>query len=584
MNNESDPHQIASLAEDSAEPTDVPLSSFAIATDSPDVRRTHSAIVDSEARLRDLLATLELSTIMVRTLSGTILYWSEGCARLFGWTAAEAIGQKTHDLLKTVSPVTSEEIEAELLAKGEWRGDLRETPKGSEPIVVSVRKVLRRDETGAPVAIAVAYDDVTRLRQAQMELEQLNQRLENLVEEEVRKREAAQQRAAHAERIQALGRLAGGIAHDLNNVLQAVSSGASLTTRDAENPERVRRLARLITEAAGRGAAVTRRLLSFSRRGDLRAEPIDPASLLTEIVDVLAYTLGSNIRFEVQAPADLPRLLADRGQLETALVNLATNARDAMPNGGMIVLSAAAETVTRSGTHPCVPAPGRYIRLTVRDHGTGMDAAILARAQEPFFSTKRGSGGAGLGLATAGGFVRQSGGAIGIESAPGAGTAVSLWLPQSSAAASPARPAPEPLREDSNDPTRPVRVLFVDDDTMVRDVMAQELEQAGYAVTVRDEGTAALQTLGENREFDVLICDLSMPGMSGIEVIKAAQSRRPGLAAILLSGYAGDAAALPAGGASFALLRKPATVAQLADVIALLMGGNEGSVADESIL
>jgi PAS domain S-box-containing protein len=558
-------------AHDTPPPSFLPSSVF-IPTGRFETGRTQSAIGDSEARLRDILATLELSTIMVRSISGTVVYWSEGCARLFGWTAAEAIGRRTHELLKTVSSIPPDEIEAELLSTGEWSGDLRETPKQAEPIVVAVRKVLRRDEAGDPVAISVVYDDVTSLRQAQMELQQLNQFLETRVEEEVRKREAAQQRAAHAERIQALGQLAGGIAHDLNNVLQAVSSGASLTTRDAENPDRVRRLARLITEAAGRGAAVTRRLLSFSRRGDLRAEPIDPASLLSELVDVLTYTLGGSIRFEVQAPVGLPHLLADRGQLETALVNLATNARDAMPNGGVISLSAVAETVTAAGTHPFVSTAGRYIHLTLRDSGTGMDAGILARAQEPFFSTKRGGGGVGLGLATVGGFVRQSAGAIRIDSTPGEGTAVSLWLPQATAAAStPSFSQPPPI-EEGYDPTRPVRVLLVDDDTMVRDVMAQELEAAGYAVTVRDGGTAALRSLDENHEFRVLICDLSLQGMSGIEVIKAAQSCRPGLAAILLSGYAGDAAALPAGGAQFALVRKPAAIAQLADVIALLMG------------
>jgi PAS domain S-box-containing protein len=569
---------VLTLGEAAAGRNDIPSRIVGVAMDISERKRMEAAMHDREVRLRDLVATLDLATVMVRDFNGTILFWSEGCVRLFGWTAAEAIGRTTHDLLHTVSPEPGKEIEAKLMADGQWNGDLLQTRRDGTQVTIATRKVVRRDAAGNPVAIMATLSDVTALRRAQVELQQLNRRLESLVRDEVAKRESAQQRAAHAERIQALGQLAGGIAHDLNNVLQAITSGSSLATRDAENPERVRRLARLMTEAAQRGAAVTRRLLSFSRRADLRAEPIEPKALLTDIAEVLAHTLGGHVSCEVSAPDNLPRLLADRGQLETALVNLATNARDAMPDGGTIVLSAAQETILDSITHPAMVPAGRFVRLTVRDFGTGMDAATLARVPEPFFTTKRDGNGTGLGLAMVSGFAQQSQGAMHIDSELGQGTSVSLWLPEA-----PAK-APRPARTEPSqdwDPTVPGRLLLVDDDQMVRDAVAQQLEQAGYSVTVAQDGPQALAMLDEGLAVDVLVCDLSMPGMGGVAVIREAQIRRPGLPAVMLTGYVGDATALPAEGATFALLRKPAPIAELTDVIAILLsqqGGRQQAV------
>ncbi len=235
---------------------------------------------------------------------------------------------------------------------------------------------------------------------------------------------------AQAQKMQALGELAGGIAHDINNVLQAVSSALALIARRPDQPVSVSRFAALGSTAAERGAAITRRLLLFARRADLSAEPIDVAGLLTELSEVLAHTLGSAVAVVVEDACDVPPLLADKSQLETVLVNLATNARDAMPDGGRLTLSAGVEQVGPDASHPASLSPGRYVRLAVRDTGTGMDPATLARVTEPFFTTKPAGKGTGLGLAMARGFAEQSGGALAIDSAPGRGTTVALWLPQ----------------------------------------------------------------------------------------------------------------------------------------------------------
>ena len=261
--------------------------------------------------------------------------------------------------------------------------------------------------------------DITASRETEAALRRLTEELEARVRAEVAAREVVQKRAAHGERLQALGQLAGGIAHDFNNVLQAIAGAVGLIERNPADEAGVRRLARLAIEATGRGAGITGRLLAFGRRADLHAESLDAADLLAGVREVLTHTLGAGIEVEVRAAAGLPSLLADKGQLETVLINFAANARDAMPKGGLLVLAAAAEAVSPEGpVHAAGLPPGRYLRLSVADTGAGMDAATLVRATEPFFTTKGVGIGTGLGLSMAKGFAEQSGGALNIESTP----------------------------------------------------------------------------------------------------------------------------------------------------------------------
>lgn len=417
-------------------------------------------------------------------------------------------------------------------------------------------------------ALAIIQDIDAEKRLLELQ-QKINAELEQRVREEVAAREAAQQRAAHAERMHALGQIAGGIAHDFNNVLQAVSGGAALIERRPDDPERVLRHVRMVLDAAKRGAAITSRLLSFSRRGDLRAEAVDAAALLTDMAEVLTHTLGGSVVCQVDAAPSLPSLFADRGQLETVLVNLATNARDAMPNGGTLTFRADVEVVSPSVPHPAELAPGGYVRIAVVDTGTGMDAATLGRVTEPFFTTKAPGKGTGLGLAMAKGFAEQSGGGLSVESTPGEGTQVVLWLPATEG-------EQVPLREErlASASCGRIRVLLVDDDSIVRNILAASLEDAGYAVWAAESGEAALARLSMGESIDVLVTDLTMPGMDGLTLIRSAREQRGNLITVLLTGYAGDGAALAVGEAiqgMFSLLRKPATGVQLADRIHALL-------------
>ncbi len=412
---------------------------------------------------------------------------------------------------------------------------------------------------------------------------------------------AAQTRSAHAERMQALGQLAGGIAHDFNNILQAVQGGASLILTRAADADSVQRFAQMILDATERGTSITGRLLSFARRGELRAEPVEPEALLSGLRDVLSHTLGSGILVGVVLAPDLPPLLADKGQLETALVNLATNGRDAMPDGGSLTLTAAIEVVREGTDHAADLRPGRYIRLSVTDTGTGIDQPNLIRVLEPFFSTKPLGQGTGLGLSMAKGFAEQSGGGLSIVSGvpqdtvplsappgtihlsapPGTvplsaphGTTVHLWLP--AAVRTRTRTlAVEPVQPDMRRDNPGQCVLLVDDETMVRETLAMALEDFGYTVLAVANGAEALDLLVTAAVMvDVLVTDLSMPGIDGLELIRQAQRHRPGLPAVLLTGYAGLGAQLAVGDSvsgAFSLLSKPVTMAQLVDRIEALL-------------
>ncbi|HYZ24091.1 MAG TPA: PAS domain S-box protein, partial [Rhodopila sp.] len=239
-----------------------------------------TSLRQSEAMLRDLVQMLDQAVIMTRTLDGTIRFWSQGCVRMYGWTPQEAIGQRSHTLLQTQFPRSLTELEQALLEHGTWAGDLVHRRRDGSRIVAAAEMVLRRRQDGTPDLVMESRVDVTALREAEDRLRAINEDLEQRVQAEIDARQAAQQRAEHNDRIQALGQLAGGIAHDFNNILQAIAGGAALIARHPRDTDMVTRFIGIISDAAARGATITRRILLLARRGDLRAEPIDTPALL----------------------------------------------------------------------------------------------------------------------------------------------------------------------------------------------------------------------------------------------------------------------------------------------------------------
>ena len=356
-----------------------------------------------------------------------------------------------------------------------------------------------------------------------------------------------------AQKVQALGQLAGGIAHDFNNILQAVSGAATLIELRPTDHARTTHLAGVLIAAAARGTSITQRLLSFARRGELRAVPVDTAELLANMREVFSHTLGSSVVVDLSVSADLPSVSADPAQLQTAIINLGTNARDAMPDGGVLGLSARAEHVAAGVQHPAGLTPGDYVAFTISDTGVGMSQATLGRVGEPFFTTKPQGEGTGLGVAMVRGFVEQSGGGLSIESVPGAGTTVRLWLRQAiDDAEQPVDQAERPPQaRDSS-----ARILVVDDDDLVREMVAASLEDAGLSTLIAASGLEAIELLEAGEVIDAMVSDLSMPGMNGVATIQKARSLRPRLPCFLLTGYIGDHGAFSAE-ESFTVVHKP---------------------------
>jgi PAS domain S-box-containing protein len=379
-----------------------------------------------------------------------------------------------------------------------------------------------------------------------------------------------QEMLAQAEKLSALGQLAGGVAHDFNNIVQGVAGCASIIGRYSNDPAKVKKYAKMLEDAAWRGASITRRLLALARQDVLQTEAIEVPRLLEDLRSMLSHTLGANIEIRLELGLNLAPALADKGQLEAVLVNLAVNSRDAMRNGGEIVISAETETVA-AGQRATGLQPGSYIRLVVADNGIGMNAALLKRAVEPFFTTKGPGKGTGLGLSMARGFAEQSRGALAVASEPGRGTRVTLWLPAAEADVVKPEQSEDVLNAVASG--RP-RVLLVDDEKVIRDVLMGELSDRGFEVIEAENGGAALALLETGAPVELIVTDLAMPGIDGVALIHAAQERNGRLPAILLTGYAGDTAILTIGRriiGPMIMLRKPISGAQLADHAVLML-------------
>jgi len=362
--------------------------------------------------------------------------------------------------------------------------------------------------------------------------------LEHRVAEAVASAERSQRALLQAQKLEALGRLTGGIAHDFNNVLQTLTTGLELAHLRSTEP-----LARSALEsskrAVERASELTRQLAAFGRVQDARLETIEPHRQLMEMIPLLRSGLRADIDFRLDVPPALWPVTVDPLQFELALLNLTINARDAMPHGGVLQLQAANETLPR---HTGELEPGDYVRLTVADNGEGMSADVLAKALDPFFTTKSVGKGSGMGLPQAYGFARQSGGLLTLRSRPGEGTQVEIYLPRSE------RPA-EPRRSPGQAPVPRARremVLFVEDDPLVRNVVPPALQSAGFRVLCAADGEQALRVLETGEQIDLLFTDIVMPGtINGIDLAHRVRNRYPGVRVVLATGYTEQRVQIP---------------------------------------
>ena len=399
------------------------------------------------------------------------------------------------------------------------------------------------------------YDARARL----VELHALAADLEQRVEERTAERQSALEQLHEAQKLETLGQLTGGVAHDFNNLLTPIVGALDVLQRRSDGADtRTARLIENALQSGERAKTLVQRLLGFARRQELQSTAVDIAQLVGGMRDLIASSVGSTIELKIRCAKEMPRALADPNQLELAVLNLCVNARDAMPDGGL--LTVAAETALLGpGAEPRLP-PGLYIRLSVIDTGTGMDTDTLARAVEPFFSTKETGRGTGLGLSMVHGLTGQLGGAFVLGSVRGEGTRADLYLPVT-------EDQPEAAAARRNHaallPARPLSILLVDDEELVRRGTAEMLRDLGHRVVEAEGGAEALVTLAAQPGIEAVVTDYKMPRMDGAQLAARLRETRPDLPILLISGYTG--AADPIEG--LPRLNKPFGLAELADAL-----------------
>ncbi len=527
--------------------------------------REAAALRASEERYRLLLQSVTDYAIFMLDRDGVVANWNAGARRIKGYEAEEIVGSHFSRFY------TEEDREAGVPARalaaaagsGKFEAEGWRVRRDGTRFWASV--VIDRivGEDGRLVGFAKVTRDITERKAAQEALVQ------------------AQAALAQAQKMEAVGQLTGGVAHDFNNLLMAVLGSLELLRKRLPDDPRLLRLLDNAVQGAERGAALTQRMLAFARRQELKPEAIDLAHLVRDMTDLLQRSIGPAIRIETRFPVGLPPALVDAHQLELALLNLVVNARDAMPEGGTVAIAARLDQEAPAGEGGTLPGSA-MLCLSVADTGTGMDEATLARAQEPFFTTKGVGRGTGLGLSMVHGLAAQSHGRLVLRSRPGAGTTAEIWLPVAAPeAASAAGPEDAPSR---GVPARPVPsqvVLVVDDDPLVLENTAAMLEDLGHRVIEARSGREALDLMRRARTLDLVLTDHAMPEMTGLQLAARLSAERPGLRLILATGYADlgpdEAAGLPR-------LAKPYDQAALARMIEAVVRGTQAGADDDTVV
>jgi PAS domain S-box-containing protein len=492
------------------------------------------------------VAESSADAILGMTPDGVITSWNAGAEQIFGYTRQEMTGTGL----------------AVLVGPGRAGGlpTLLERVGGGETVTQAETKARRKDGTlidvtytmsplrgadGAVTGAASVARDVTERNRAEAD------------------RQALEQRLRQSERLESLGQLASGIAHDFNNLLSAIMNYAAFAAETTEEPE-VRADVQQIQSAAERAARLTRQLLTFARREPAQAQPLDLAAIVEDVRNLLSRSIEAHIELIIELAADLPAIVADRGQVEQILLNLAINARDAMPGGGSLTITTSLAELDEAycGAHPGA-RPGRYAGLAVADTGTGMSAEVVSHIFDPFFTTKPEGQGTGLGLSTVYGIITAAGGSISVDSEPGAGTTFHLYFPTAASAATPAALA-------AADQVTPQAtgngqmILVVDDEPAVLAAAARILRDHGYATLEAASYEQAI-TLAESRELQLLLTDSVMPRMSGTALADRITGLRPGVPVLYMTGYGPGAS--PGGSDSAARIQKPFTAQTLLQAV-----------------
>ncbi len=512
------------------------------------ISRDVTASREANERIREQTTLLDIATdgIMVADLQHRILFWNQGCARLYGWTAGEAAGRITPELL-VIDRGVFDAANAHLLREDKWTGEMRQLTKARQEVTVLSRWTLVRDSQGQPRSVLVINTDITERKKLEAQL-------------------------FRAQRLESIGQLASGIAHDLNNILAPLSMLAPLLREEIKNPNTLR-LVDIIEVNTKRGADIVRQVLTFSRglKGGKGPVPLRP--LLKELGVMLDETFPKSIAVQVTAPESLWMVEGDPTQFHQVMMNLCVNARDAMPDGGRLIVEAENVAVDEAfaGVVPGAN-PGPYVVILVADTGAGIPPEHLDRIFDPFFTTKEPGKGTGLGLSTVVGIVRNHGGFLRIESKLGKGTQFRVYLPAKPDSAQVAVvPAEAPPRGQGE------VILVVDDEESIRMMTRRILEQYGYRVLVASEGTEAVMVFAQHAsEINLMLTDLMMPLMDGATLIRTLQRMAPTVKVVAATGATdlGQMAAARRLGVKI-ILHKPYAPAALLHGVRAALDGRE---------
>jgi PAS domain S-box-containing protein len=490
-----------------------------ITRDLTERRAAELTLRQSEEQFKLLVQGVTDYAIYMLDTEGRVSSWNPGAQRIKGYLPSEIIGQHFSQFY-TPEDRNSGEPERALASarrEGRFEKEGRRVRKDGSQFWAHVIIDAIRDDGGDIVGYAKITRDITERRAAQEKLEKTREVLHQ------------------SQKMEAIGQFTGGVAHDFNNLLMAVLGSLELMRKRLPDDPKLLTLLENAVQSAQRGTALTKRMLAFARHQVLKQEVIGIPELVRGMTDLIQQSLGPSLKIETRFPLGLMPVQVDANQLEMALLNLAVNARDAMPDGGEIVVAAREETVARG--HHSGLKEGRYVCLALTDRGEGMDSETLRRAAEPFYTTKEIGKGTGLGLSMVHGFAQQSGGRLVLRSRRGEGTTAELWLP---AVEAPTRPIAAP-RSSYLAPTeqlRPLRVVAVDDDALVLMNTAAMLEDLGHTVFEACSAKEALEILQREDSVDLIITDQAMPQMTGTQLAKAIKQEWPDMPILLATGYA----------------------------------------------
>jgi PAS domain S-box-containing protein len=516
-----------------------------ITRDLTERKKAEQTLKRSEEQFRLMVQGVTDYAIYLLDAEGHVSNWNLGAQRIKGYLPHEIIGAHfsqfyTDEDRKAGEPerALATAARASRYEKEGWRVRKDGARFWAHVVIDPIR-----DDTGEIIGYAKITRDITERRDAQQKLEKTREAL------------------LQPQKMEAIGHLTGGIAHDFNNLLMAVLGSLELMRKRLPDDPKLTALLENAVLGAQRGAILTKRMLAFARRQELNLETLDIPELVRGMTDLLQRSLGPSISIETRFPLVLKPITADANQLEMALLNLAVNARDAMPGGGQIVVAAREEIVPAG--HGSGLKPGRYVYLTVSDTGTGMDSATLSHAMEPFFTTKGPGKGTGLGLPMVHGLAEQSGGRLNLQSSVGKGTTAELWLPVAEGQTQ-ALEQTLPFDQAAEKENPSLVVLAVDDDSLVLTNTVAMLEDFGHTVIPASSGREALEILRREHSVDLVITDQVMPQMTGLQLAEAIKGECPDLPVILATGFAET----PPSGAALPRISKPFTQAELSTQMA----------------